>query len=343
MSRENFTSTRCRFDELPWEVLEQIMRHLIPTGGILHASSTKNIHAELHDHIRPDQFWHVMQHITPHDRSQHRFLPGASMSCRRNLTAIASVNSRLNDVFNSVLYGGNTWLLDLTAQTGPTSLPIIDKTCWRAGYPEHLKFETCALEIDGLPLLGFIAVWPSQLPMRSLATWPLTRRTAPYVRDLAITAQLGREWHNRPFNEPYAETFCSFAAVEQLEEIVALFTGTAPYDVNKRKRRALRHLAVELGSYDRADWQIIAHQPSAAADDAFVPRNWSPGSLHLRPCVREPRFTTSMEPVEPRGVGRLWEPLRHIHGVRRVELAGALPADLASELKTSIMSEESLR
>jgi hypothetical protein len=194
---------------------------------------------------------------------------------------------------------------------------------------------------------GFMAAWPSQLPVRSLATWPLTHRTAPYVRDLAITAQLGRDWHDRPFNDPWAESFCSFAAAEQLEEIVALFADkkTSESDNEARTQHSLRHLAVQLYSYDRAGWRIVKREPSAAGGDEFVRRNWSPDSLHLRQYARPPRTygRRQMAPVEPRGAEKLWEPLRRLRGIRKVELDGILPAALAFELKTSMMSSENLQ
>jgi hypothetical protein len=170
------------------------------------------------------------------------------------------------------------------------------------------------------------------------------------VRDLAITAHVVPQFHDGFSEDPDAEPYRSFAAVEQLEELVALFTDKEPSesDENPHKRHTLRHLAVETssddGTYEQANWQIIAQEPSAAGDDAFARRNWPLGSLHLRlhdrhpwPSCRLPRKAL-LERIEPHEIGKLWKPLRRLHGVRKVELAGLLSDDLAFELKQSIMS-----
>ena len=158
---------QCRLLALPAELLLRVTEYVVPPSGILHVTRQKSISAlqrQEYSTFRP--FTHVT-HFTEH---LDRCLPASGAVWNDGPTlsgtlALARTCRRLNDVFCTVLYGGNWWLFELTDSV----------------YPWHKL----------LILAGGLKCW-SRLHTHSAVAdagarcWPLTQHTAQDVRDVSV-------------------------------------------------------------------------------------------------------------------------------------------------------------
>ncbi|KAK5686024.1 hypothetical protein LTS10_002137 [Elasticomyces elasticus] len=169
------TDGKCRLLALPDELLLRVLRHLVPSGGVMHVARQYERNAS-----NPTEWvaaWHegeegdspVVNHLTDRVMCQADTTSPDSddntFPIRTEYLALARTCRRMNDVFCSIFYSENQWLFEFSEGgrwPGIVALPprtgSMEVDCWSRKYE------------------------PS--PAR-LAAWPLSKHTASYVRELS--------------------------------------------------------------------------------------------------------------------------------------------------------------
>ncbi|KAK3646839.1 hypothetical protein LTR56_008327 [Elasticomyces elasticus] len=170
------TDGNCRLFALPDELLLRVLRHLIPSSGVIHV--TRQYKRNASDLTAWVPAWHegdegdspIVHHLA--DRVMYRSdttssdSDDISLPVRTEYLALARTCRRMNDVFCSVLYGENQWILEFSEGgrwPGIVALPprteSMELECWSRKYESS--------------------------PAKS-AAWPLSRHTASCVQELSI-------------------------------------------------------------------------------------------------------------------------------------------------------------
>jgi len=288
----NTVTGRCRILELPDELLLSIMEHVVPTGTTFHV------------------FPHYFERTYTKKRAAPRSDDGTAVHCfGRPLagswleesdarpaeyiaTAVASVCRRFSDIFNPVFYGDNAWIFELSMHS---SSP-------RVRGPRENGVE--------------MASWVRLFDVRPLHIWPLTARTAKYVKDLTmlVTFSPGGGYHDVAcLAGQLRRSVACFGAKHRLQSL------TVDIDIDAGLRHARpsfqpSHLYTRLGWTERVDGRSRLRLQSVG---------------ERCECFRE-----SMEEI--------WEALRPLRGVQDVRLSGIESEEVAEELAASIRGEESL-
>ncbi|KAK4898126.1 hypothetical protein LTR27_004132 [Elasticomyces elasticus] len=169
------TDGKCRLLALPDELLLRVLRHLVPSGGVMHvvrqykrnASDPTGWVAAWHEGEEGDS--PIVNHLadrvmypayTPSPDSDDNTLPVSN-----EYLALARTCRRMNDVFCSLFYGENQWVFEFSEGgrwPGIIALPprteSMELDCWSRKYDSSFA--------------------------RS-AAWPLSKHTASYVRELS--------------------------------------------------------------------------------------------------------------------------------------------------------------
>lgn len=265
----------CLFTTLPEELLLQIFGYFVPRGMTFHIfPSAKGRRGQ-----RPG-FGTVI----------HAFGEPVSGSWlqdpRRNLrdptaTALASVCRRFSETYHDLMYGRNGWIFEM-AMGAITPVALGSRR-------------------------GDLQSWSRIFDVPPLGIWPLTSRSATFVKTLTVLVTLEAEddWH---------EGYC---LAGQLERSLALFSkstgGTALRDLTVQicgSSAWTIHAAVDPRNYCRLEWVTkgdTGSQNLRLWDHYFVDD----------PC----------ENAEP-----LWETLKCLHGVGEVALGGLISEGRAKQL-----------
>jgi hypothetical protein len=336
---------------LPQEILIQIIRNLVPTGGIFHCAFTTEqtwqvSEGKLYELNRSKQTtnsgsyvkqrFHIIRHITTYKPTQHRFFPDTNAREYKHVTALSSACSRLNEAWNFVLYGENLWLLDLNTRSREHAKILIDQSFMRDAERDQ-AWPKGMFSFPYAPKC-YTAVRPSvqtdSTTTPSATAWPLSQRTAPYVRDLAISGTTGAHLNIYGHLHPdYSEDEHTIALAARLEAIVNTFLGDPDGENSQgNHQHSLRRLVVQLADEQNgANWKLEEgiEQSSPIHDDleekcrrlSLRPDMPADARSHLYPAAKT-----------------LWTPFRRFKGVREVELAGLLTSTAAKALSSSMTS-----
>ena len=165
IGREALPGRESPLPRLPTEIIEHILSYLIPVDVTYHIFAHP-----------PDRKTTVIHFV---EKKQTNRNPAVSrhFPSRRNLTALASVNRRLNKMFMSTFYGSNRWILELS-----------DDASWPT---PTFKHEPAFLEnlLSVVKLMAGppeIHSWARLFNVPFNGCWPLNERSIPFVRDLTV-------------------------------------------------------------------------------------------------------------------------------------------------------------
>jgi hypothetical protein len=242
----------------------------------------------------------------------------------KNVSAIARVSKRLNAAYNTALYGGNIWFLDISSPLHRYPKIELDQSSFRSAGID----EGCATHHPNAPV-GYTTAWLSKHPTTpSAAAWPLSHRTAKYVRDLVIS---GAADHAVTAHDPFAqrvEREQKAALAAAVNVIVDTIVGTEDGEGDEDdSSHSLRRLVVQIGR-EAPSWVLTRTPQEVATNES----EWRGPCLVLN----SNSHSTGKSPY-PLGK-TVWEPFRRLKNVWKVELAGAISPRTAEKLVES-MSE----
>jgi hypothetical protein len=334
---------------LPLEVILRILRHLVPTGGIFQCASTvkqvwqasEGDRRELDSSVKTDdsgsyvkQTWHVIRHITTHKPTQHRFFPISSAQEYRHVTAVSRTCRRLNQAWNMLLYGENSWLLEMSGLGYCSSQVLVNRSLmrdaeiispWPEGEFSFPYLPTCHTVIR--PTLYDAA-------NTSAAAWPLSTRAAQHVRDLLISGRTSTDFNPRDGVRQRYGGEETTALATQVEAVVNTFLG-APGERHRQEdlQHSLQRLAVQIVSWNSGSrWKLEEAINRRSNPDYGDSKGQC---LRLSMCRDMPVDGKSRPHPLPKAV---WAPLGRFKGVREVELAGRLTSATAKALTSSMTS-----
>lgn len=310
----------CLIETLPIEILQQIMRYLLPTGGIFHTFAAEEVtytdctHCSNGTVPRYDYPWRVLHHMTPQSAFAHRFMPESPVVERKHLCALSSVSRRLNAVFSSVLYGENQWVVDLATANGETA---------NIGAPPPLAAKFCSDErmtasLSPMMPTGYsIAIPIEDVPDARAPGWPLQPRTAAYVRDLIIAGRL-----YTPMPPTFATTAERNDALRaRLTAVVDLFAPPAASESSPAQKHTLQNVLV---------YQSEAQHTQCYYIDGIEDTAESARRIRVVP---HDQYANDRRGIFP-GSESCWEPLRQLCGVTgQVVLKGALTDEDAQTMQ----------
>lgn len=273
----------CHIARLPDELLVQIFRYLVPTGLAFHVFRFQRLpYASEPLGTVVHGFGDASIEPWPLVRSDEKVPP--------RVTALASVCRGFADIYHGLLYGGNRWIIECAES---------------AVEPLLISTENSTSEPPS---------WSRLYPGKPQEPWPLTARSAKYVKDLIVLVNI--QTHGPDERMPYLK--------KQLQSLLGLLGND----------HALSHLAVDV--------RFTPMLPLSFKTPAFrsCPRShlhWyqnAEGSHALK--LQAP--TASIE--EYATAAPYWKGLERLRSVKDVILSGLITAELAMELAGKMQRRE---
>jgi hypothetical protein len=181
----------------------------------------------------------------------------------KNVTAITRVSTGLNQAWNTMLYGENTWLLDLSTPVHRCPEIEIDEA-WNKTHHIYDPGADNTPQNPDAPT-GFTAAWPSVEYSNSLdaAAWPLTHRTARFVRDLVISEAIDGRIDSCGLPLPDYESEHALALDTRVYIVMDAFIGAQDSsDGQGLAPHSLRRLLVQIADGSQGPQWLLGHQPN---------------------------------------------------------------------------------
>jgi hypothetical protein len=172
------------------------------------------------------------------------------------VAAIARTCRRLNEAWNAVLYGENVWLLNLSTCSWESAKIHIDRSLtWDAERDSTVSEEKSSLPqaIACHTAIRRSARTPADT---AAAAWPLSRRTAQYVRELVISGTTSTQVGVCDRAQYRYDNEWTLAA--RVKAVVNTFLGDlGDGDGQQASRHSLRRSAVQITSRESGShWKL---------------------------------------------------------------------------------------
>lgn len=282
---------RCLITQLPFEILLQITRYLVPSAATFHVYpiSDRYPSTTLQTDGIPATVVHKFskEPLDVEDRLNRNFVYSPAGV---HLTALARTCRILSEAYHTGLYGGNRFIFELPSHGVVNPQPYV------VGPPEaEPPVESWARLFEG----------------KSGVLWPLSERTASYVRDLTFIVTLQRTEESWAKAELTDRVQRVVQALNPLHNITSL-TIDIRTEPRLNAKPTTFPFVLQFAPEQRLSWSVRGHSPI----------------LGVREMSTLPEACTAIR--------SMWFAFGDLRGIRDVELSGDVDAELAQEL-TAVM------